>query len=232
MRSIFTGAVLVATVLVTLVGCSGTGGSGAPSDAIGLTGPVIRGVAPRLQIVPAMRTVGTNRTTPLVFTAFDEYGRACADGTKIVVSFNFGGRIDVADVTTAKGYAMAMYTAGANAGVEMITATALGVTGSTTVTVVADPPAQPVVRVAPVVDQVRPSETLPVVVFVNNTAGNAVVVPVQMYSRMGGTFAPASGNSENGLFVTNFTASSSQGVDELSAIAGGTTATASLAVVP
>lgn len=232
MSRTFVGLMMFLLCTGLLAGCSSSGGSGEASDVLGLTGPVIQGGKPTLQILPAAPSVGTSRDLPMVFLVKDAFGQPAPDETKILVSFTFGGRLDPVELTTKDGHAQAVYTAGSNAGVENVTAATMGITGSTTVLVQANPPARPLVQVRPALDQVRPGQASPIVVFVNNSSGNAVATSVIMFSGQGGTFAPPSGTSDDGMFVTEYTASTSVGVDVIGAIAGGTTATASLAVVP
>lgn len=215
-----------------LSGCGGSGGSGQASDEFGLTGPVFQGGQKTLRIVLGATSIGTSHQLPIVFLLYDQFGQPAPDDSKILVSFNLGGKIDPSDLSTKEGHAEALYTSSSSAGVETISAAGLGVTGSATVAILAEPPSRPLVKVTPAADQVRTGQTVPIVVFVTNGSGNAVSTSVTMYSEQSGSFNPGSGNSDIGMFITQYTASSSVGVDRITAIAGGTIATASLAVVP
>jgi len=222
----------VVLLSVVLIGCSGSNGEQRASDWVGLTGDQIKGSSANVMLFVSGKSVKTGQSLPVAVLVLDQHGTSVIDGTKVQFFSQLGGKFGDAELSATSGWCQANYAAGTTPGTDVITALALGVTATATVWVV--PQAVPVlkVRVTTAVDQVRPSETSPVAVFVADEGGAAVKTTVRMHSANGGAFNPAEGESTDGFFTTMFTASSTVGVETITAMAMGTTGSTTLSVYP
>lgn len=219
-----------------LSGCQGSNGGGNSSAALGITGDTFRNRS-SIKILPAAASLQTNAAIPLVVTMTNEFGLPAPESTKVILTTRLGGKIassSYSDLTLLKGgFLQTTFTSGTVPGVETIYATGLGLNASVTLTVSASPQTWPLVRVTPSSDQIKPGESIPIIVFVNfSDSGLPANLRVFLYSQQGGSFAAADGTADNGVYLTTYTASTSAGIDTITAVAGGIIATASIAVFP
>lgn len=229
---IFICCVLTVFVACWFSGCGSTDGSSNSSAWAGLTGSDLRSGTPlSIQVIPGTSQVTTGNPFVVVIRGYDSYGRPITDSTGLTVTSKIGA-VTNSTLSFSKGYATANYTAGTTPGVETITAFHNGMVGSATLTVTSASLNLPRVRMVCVPDQVVPGGTAFIVVFVTNAGGVPTKAGVKLLAAKGGTFAASTGDSTDGVFTTTYTASTSAGIDQITAVADGGVGTATLAVIP
>jgi len=215
-----------------LAGCGGSSETRS-SGWLGVPGDQLAGVDATLTVVPSASAVTVGKPLILVALVEDKYGHPAADGTTLEFATRLGSTIESgSNASTKGGVFQTVVTAANTAGVEAISVSTPHVFATATFEIVAQP--QPVTRVtvSPVRDRVAPGGGLPIVVFVKNESGVALTETVTMFSPAGGTFEPASGKTDEGVFVTTYTASTAQGLDWVTAIANGQVGSTTVAVKP
>ncbi len=215
-----------------LSGCDGSSETRS-SGWLGVPGDNFAGVDATITAITSTDILPTGGKMPLVVIVKDKYGRPAADETPVLITTRLGSFIDTsASAVTKNGALQALVTATNTADIETITVSTPHAFSSVTFRIVAQPQPVTLVKVSPVSDSVALSGKMPVIVFVTNESGVPSDGTVDMYSPAGGTFEAASGKSENGVFLTTYTAPAAQGVDWLTAIVNGRVASTSIAVKP
>lgn len=221
---------LVCTMLI-LGGCSESSSDSRASSWLGVGTNDPSSDLYRLKMEAGSLTVGAGQTLPLLLN-LTTFGDVPVKQAAIKISSSNGGTFDGDDSTSDQGFAHKTFTAGNTAGTTLITASAFDVVATISIQVQPSNVAVAKVTVFVASEVIKPSQSMPVQVYVANESGVALdAVRVLLSTASGrGAFAADDGSSESGWFTTTFTAPDTAGQETITALVLGQTGSKTISV--
>jgi len=223
--------ILMLFTLLVLAGCSESSSDSRASTWLGIGANDTSNVLYRLKIDAGSLTVGAGQTVPLL-VSLTSFGDVPIKETVVKISSSNGGTFEGDNSTNHSGLTFQTFTAGKTAGTTLITASALDAVATISIQVQPANVAVAQVTVFAASEVIKPSQSMPIQVYLANESGVGLDgVNVFLSTASGrGTFSFDDGTSSSGWFSTTYTAPDTAGQETITALALGQTGSKTISV--